>query len=42
MTPQTRLRPRWPDIAAALAVAAFAVALPLTLLTLAAAERIAP
>lgn len=41
MSTRTRLRPRWPDIAAALITCAAAVAFPLIILTLA-AERIAP
>lgn len=40
-TPPRRIRYRWPDIAAALITCAAAVALPLTILTIA-AERITP
>lgn len=40
-TPPRRIRPRWPDIAAALITAAAAVAFPLTVLSIA-AERITP
>lgn len=41
MSSPRRIRPRWPDITAALITCAAAVAIPLTMLTIA-AERITP